>query len=381
MAIGVSARGRHARGEGRAGSRTDGPLGAAGPQRARRRRASAARKPSYGAAARLARLLYGLLSRPHGWSFAAIEAELGVSERTLLRYLAACRRELLDADGGPIIEAFRRGGGRMLRLAAPRPVAESAAYQVLVFYFALSVFQFLDGTVITEGVADLWERFLHSVPGSQQARLADFQRKFYAVPHAMKDYRAFDAQLDTIVFCLAHNRRMRVDYAGLLGGGKVHELEPYTLLMYRGGLYVVGRSHRGGRILTLAVERMRRAERLPTGFDYPPSYRPEKHTEGIFGIIEGAETHVELLVKDAPTRAYLASRRIHPTQQWRTRRDGSAVLAVTVRGTAELKYWILGFGPHVEVLRPPALRAEVGALLAAAARAYRGARVADDPRA
>jgi proteasome accessory factor B len=338
----------------------------------KRQRRTPARKPTYGAAARLARLLYGLLSRPRGWSFAAVQNELGISERTLLRYLAACRRDLLDADGRPIIETFRAGERRMLRLAESGRMEESAAYQVLFFYFALSVFQFLDGTVIKEGVADLWDRFLRSVPAAQRARLADFQRKFYAVPHAMKDYRAFDAHLDTIVFCLSNNRRMRVDYAGLLGGGKVHDVDPYTLMMYRGGLYLVGRTHRGGgRIATLAVERMRRVERLPDGFDYPENYTPQKHSEGIFGIIAGAQTSVELLIKDPRTRAYLESRRIHPTQQFRSRRDGGTVLSMTVRGTDELKYWVLGFGPHVEVLRPAALRAEVAGLLSSAARAYR----------
>jgi proteasome accessory factor B len=335
------------------------------------RRRPAARRPSYGDATRLGRLLYGLLSRPRGWSFAAVEAELGISRRTLLRYLAACRSELVDADGRPVIEAFRRGDQRMLRLAEATRLAESTAYQVLFFYFALSVFQFLDGTVVKEGVADLWERFQRSVPGAQRARLMDFRRKFYAVPHAMKDYRAFDAQLDAIVFCLVHNRRMRIDYAGLLGGGKVHEFDPYTLMMYRGGLYLLGRSHRGRKLLTLAVERMRRVERLEERFEYPDSYAPEQHSEGIFGIIEGPETAVALAINDAPTRAYLESRRIHPTQQFRTRRDGRAVLTMTVRGTDELKYWILGFGPHLEVLRPLALRAEVGRLLATAARAYR----------
>ena len=336
------------------------------------RRRAAARKPTYGAAARMTRLLYGLSSRPRGWSFSAIEAELGISERTLLRYLAASRRELVDVDGRPILETFRSGERRMLRLADTGRVEESAAYQVLFFYFALSVFQFLDGTVIKEGVADLWDRFLRSVPAAQRARLADFQRKFYAVPHAMKDYRAFDAQLDTIVFCLSNNRRMRVDYAGVLSPTKVHEVEPHTLMMYRGGLYVIGRSHRhGGRVVTLAVERMRRVERMPDSFEYPADYTPQKHSEGIFGIIEGPQTSVELLIKDAQTRAYLESRRIHPTQQFRARRDGGAVLSMTVRGTDELKYWILGFGPHVEVLRPAALRSEVAALLNSAARAYR----------
>ena len=41
-----------------------------------------------------------------------------------------------------------------------------------------------------------------------------------------------------------------------------------------------------------------------------------------------------------------------------------------MRGTDELKYWILGFGPHIEVLGPSDLRAEVGRLLTEAARAY-----------
>jgi predicted DNA-binding transcriptional regulator YafY len=333
---------------------------------------SAARKPTYGAAARLGRLLYGLLSRPRGWSFAAVEAELGISERTLLRYLAACRRELVDGDGRPIIETFRQGNTRLLRLAEAARMDDSTVYQVLVFYFALSVFQFLDGTVIEEGVADLWERFLRSVPGGQRARLADLRRKFYAVPHAVKDYRAFDAQLDEIIFCLVHNRRMRIDYASVSSGDKTHDFEPYTLLMYRGGLYLLGRSARASKIVTLAVERMRRVERLAAEFEYPVSYSPEKHSEGIFGIIEGPETRVELAINDAQTRAYLESRRMHRTQAFHTRRDGRTVLTMTVRGTDELKYWILGFGPHVEVLRPSALRAEVGGLLARAARAYAG---------
>jgi len=337
---------------------------------AKRKRGTAARKPTYGAATRLARLLLGLQGRAHGWSFAAVQEALGISERTLLRYLAISRRELVDAGGQPVIEAFRRGDQRLLRLSEAAQLGESTVYQVLFFYFAQSVFQFLDGTVIRDGVDDLWERFRRSLPGAQRAKLADFRRKFFAVPHAMKDYGACDATLDTIVWCLVHERRLRIDYGGLLGGGKPHDFDPYTLLMYRGGLYLVGRSHRGRKIIALAVERMRAVTKLPERFDYPASYTPEKHTEGIFGLIEGPETSVELRIRDAATHAYLASRRMHRSQAFRARRDGTWVLSMTVRGTAELKYWILGLGPHVEVLKPPALRAEIGAMLRRAAKAY-----------
>lgn len=336
------------------------------------RRRRAARKPTYGAASRLARLVTTLYARPQGWSFDAIQDALGVSERTLLRYLAVARETLVDGEGRPLIEAVRRGERRVVRLAARNGLPESTVYEVLSFYFALSVFAFLDGTVIRDGVADLWERLCRTLPTRQQARLADFQRKFFAVPHAMKDYREADERLDVILRCLIDNRRMRVDYAGLLGDGKAHDFDPYTLLMYRGGLYVLGRSHHGRKLIPLAVERMRGVAMLPDTFTYPAGYSPQKHTEGIFGLIEGPETTVELLIKDPETHAYLASRQIHPTQQFRARRGGGWVMRLTVRGVAELRYWILGLGPHVEVLRPAALRQEVAAMLAQAAGAYRG---------
>ena len=61
-----------------------------------RRRRTPSRKPSYGTATRLARIIYGLLSRPYGWSFEAIQQEIGISDRTLRRYIAVCRHEFVD---------------------------------------------------------------------------------------------------------------------------------------------------------------------------------------------------------------------------------------------------------------------------------------------
>lgn len=307
---------------------------------------------------------------PYGWSFDAIESELSISERTLLRYLRTCREEFLDDGGRPLLEEFRRGPRRMLRLAAPSAVPEATAYQIVFLYFALSVIQFLDGTVVKDGVEGLWERFQTALPHSQRIRLADFPKKFYALPYAEKDYTAFDDALDLIVRCLIDQHRMRIDYAGLSGDGKVHEVDPYTLAMYKGGLYLIGYTHHVRQITTLAVERIRAAVKLPDTFIYPPHYSPEKFTEGTFGIISGSQTYVELLILNSETAAYLTSRRLHPTQQFRNRRDGKTVLSMTVHGTAELTNWILGLGPYVEVLRPRRLREEVAGLLRSAAALY-----------
>ncbi|MGD0945827.1 MAG: WYL domain-containing protein [Candidatus Binatia bacterium] len=328
------------------------------------------RTPTYGAATRLARIVHELSSRPRGWTLEAIQDEIGISERTLLRYLAVCRRELTDATGKPLLEVVRRGDRRLLQLAPRAAAQESTAYELAFLYFALSVFQFLDGTVVKEGVEGLWERLYRALPEAQRLRLADFAKKFYSLPFTVKDYRAFDDTLDVIVQCLVYQHRLRIDYGGLLGEGKVHELDPYTLAMYRGGLYLIGRSQPSRKVLTLAVERIRSAEKLSEKFEYPDRYSPEEYTDGTFGIMDGTVTNVELHILNPETVAYLKARRLHRSQGFEDRRDGTAVLSMTVRGTEELRNWILGFGPWIKVLKPKSLRDEVAQLHRDAARLY-----------
>jgi CSLREA domain-containing protein len=89
------------------------------------------------------------------------------------------------------------------------------------------------------------------------------------------------------------------------------------------------------------------------------------------GIFEGPETKVELLLRRPETVTYLSSRRLHPTQKFRKRKDGKTVLSMTVRGTTELKPWVMSMGHYVEVLRPNSLRDELREALTQARRLYR----------
>lgn len=118
------------------------------------------------------------------------------------------------------------------------------------------------------------------------------------------------------------------------------------------------------------MERFRTAEKLTERFTYPKRYSPAKYTEGMFGLIDGPRTRVELLLLDPETAAFLSARQIHPTQKFGTLRDGTTRLTMTVRGTTELANWILGLGPHVKVSRPRELRDEVAEKLATAAVLY-----------
>jgi len=102
----------------------------------------------------------------------------------------------------------------------------------------------------------------------------------------------------------------------------------------------------------------------------PARYSPACHTEGTFGIVDGPETEVKLELLSPETVALLASRRLHPTQRFERRGDGTAVLTMRVRGTRELMNWILSLGAFVRVMEPEALKEEVGESLAQAAELY-----------
>lgn len=340
----------------------------------KRRMKIPSRPATYHTATRLARIVHGLVGRPYGWSFDAIQTELGIGERTLLRYLAACRKELVDASGQPLIEVERRGPHRLLKLADATRTPESSSYQALSFYFARSVFDFLDGTVLKEGVQDLWERFYKTLPPSQRTRLADFDKKFFSVSYAPKDYRGHDETIDTVLQSLVHQHTVRLVYDSPWrdrATSTPHDFDPYTLAMYRGGLYLIGRSHKHRKIIYLAVERIREVEKRPERFAYPARYTPATHMQGMFGIIEGPETQVAIRICNAEGLALLQPRRMHPTQQFKPQPDGSTILTMKVRGTAELENWILSLGPYVEVLEPKELRERVAAAVDATAALYR----------
>ncbi len=235
------------------------------------------RRPSYPATLRMARIAFELPFHPFGWSLESIRRELRISERTLKRYLAAGQDSLVDRLGRPYFQVVTDGKPK-LRLPASRKPLESTAYQLVSLYFTLTILKFLDGTVLEEGIEDLWEKFSKSVPAYERADLGTLDRTFYAIPYAPKDYRGLNHLLNPIVQGLLREYRLQIEYAS----GLVHEVEPYTLVAYRGGLYLIGKTHVNDRIITLAVERMRKVDLLAADgggfqkFAYPATFRPER---------------------------------------------------------------------------------------------------------
>jgi len=278
-----------------------------------------------------------------------------------------------DSAGRPKIEIVGQGGRRTVRLASRVSPRESTVFQVAAVRLASALLRLAGGTVLEQLLTDACQRLESVARPADQPLLAGLKRKFYAIPYAEKQYRDLDDTIDRILRALVEERRLRIDYGGTSGAGRVHTFDPYTLVVYRGGLYLIGRSDRHEKLIYLAVERIRSVELTTERFDYPARYSPRRHHRGVFGIIEGDETHVALLLMDPETAALLRARRLNLAERFQPRNDGTTLLTMRVRGIDELANWVLGFGPHVKVLRPAALRERVARDLRTAARLYDGA--------
>ncbi len=346
------------------------------------------RKPTYGAAINFAKIAIALCSNPFGVRLKNLELVLDVTPRTVDRYISTLRDSLKNPLGDAMLQVEGSGDQRRLKIRQPEHRPEASLYLAAAMYFDLAVLRFLEGTVLKDTVADLWHRLYGKLNAVQQSQVRDFDRKFYAVPYAPKDYRDQDEALDLIFRALLQGGRLRIEYAPISGAPREHHFEPYTLVGYRGGLYLLGKSNHGAQPIYLAVERIRSvvfdhdADGNQVRFTLPRRYSPAAFIEGSFGIFDGPETRVVIRILSPETETYLRSRSIHPTQAFVKGRKGESLLEMKVRGTTELKNWILSFGPWIEVLEPRELRAEVAQMLRAGADLYRGGakRAARAPR-
>jgi predicted DNA-binding transcriptional regulator YafY len=324
----------------------------------------ALRGPRYAPAGRLHELRV-LLDSSHGVSLYDIAERFEVSTKTALRYLHALR-----TAGEPLYEETvgRRKVWRVVE-AARRQTITLTTTQMVALFLSRRVFDFLAGTGFKEDLDDVFAKTEATLKRKDFLAARNLDRKVFDVNEARHLYEGRVEDVNDIVTALLREDRLKVTHEGVSGGRKTFVLEPYTLIVYKKGLYLAGLSHLHGQIRTFALDGFRDVEWLKGDrFEYPRDYRPERITEGAFGLIRGEPTHVRIWFHPQVAR-YVQRRQWHATQRFRTVRGGLE-MSMDVHGTVELTNWVLGFGDKAEVLEPETLRRELVLELKRAAARY-----------
>ena len=308
--------------------------------------------PRYALASRLHELK-AALAATGGLSLYEIAERFDVSVRTALRYVQALR------NAGEPLDEHLDGKRKVWRLhpAARRETITLSTTQMVSLFLSRRVFDFLAGTGFKEDLDDVFKK-LEVTLRKRDYDTRNLDRKIFDVNEAPHLYVDRIEHVDDIVTALLREERLRVTHGSIRNDRQAFVLEPYTLVVYKKGLYLAGYSHRHESVRTFSLDGFREIERLKKDcFEYPSDYHPSQLVEGAFGMIGGAPTRVRLLF-DAKVGRFVQRRLWHPTQEIR-KTDRGVEMVMEVAGTTELKTWILGWGDTVQVLEPSSLRDEV----------------------
>jgi predicted DNA-binding transcriptional regulator YafY len=323
---------------------------------------------SYAPASRLLEVRAALDSA-EGLSFHEIAERFDVSLRTAIRYVDALKKA-----GEPLYDETV-GKRKLWRLmpSARRHAIPLTTSQMLALFLSRRVFDFLAGTGFKEDLDEVFAKLETTLKRKDFASARNLDRKVFDVNEARHLYEGRIEDVNDIMTALLREERLRVTHESVSGGRKTFLLEPYTLMVYRKGLYLVGMSHQHAEVRTFALDAFREVEWLRgERFEYPPHYRPEQVTEGAFGLIRGEPTKVRILF-DPKVARYVERVMWHPTQKFRQTAAGLE-MTMEVRGTVEVVSWVLGFGDMAVVRAPLELQAAVSERLERTAARYKRVR-------
>jgi proteasome accessory factor B len=311
-------------------------------------------KDRYASARRLHELK-ALLISTGGSTVYDIAERLRVSVRTAIRYVRA-----LESAGEPLHEDLD-GKRKVWRIkaSARHDAVTLTAGQMLALFLSRRVFDFLAGTGFKEDLDDVFNRLEVTLKRTDFVAARNLDRKIFDVNEAPHIYEGRLDDVNDIMTALLREEQLRVRHSSVERGRKRFKVDPYTLLIYKKGLYLVCRSHHHRAIRTFALDGFRSVDWLKhERFDYPPDYDPATLAQGAFGLIGGAERQTIRIFFDAKVARYVRRRRWHPTQRV-TNVRGGIELVMDVAGDVEVVSWVLGFGDKARVLEPAGLRDRV----------------------
>ncbi len=310
--------------------------------------------------------LIRLIEARHGVAVEEMAEETGVDRRTIYRDLAA-----IQEAGYPLVSEWLNGKKvyRFLTRFKDVPPINFTLQELMTLHFLRSPADFLEGTPFRSEVESIFRKVNSVLPPRYAAHLERIATVSIPLFRGKRDYGKVAEQLRLLREALIFQYRVKLGYRAV-GKRKssIYLVDPYSLIFYKGGLYLLGFAHNRHGLRTFAAERLTSVELEKERFEIPAEFRPEEQFQSAFGIVE--EAAMAVVVRFSPVIAHAVRDRLwHPSQKISALPDGSIVLSFEAGGRMEIVSWILSYGEHAEVLAPPELREEVaGKIVEMAAR-------------
>ena len=165
--------------------------------------------------------------------------------------------------------------------------------------------------------------------------------------------------IEAVHFALLNEQQLEITYVSReQAETKTYPIHPLGLVQRGAVTYLIATLYTYPDIRLLAVHRIKAAKVLEEPIISPPNFNLTQYiSQGAFGFDESGL--IELVVRFTLGAAeHLLETRLSLNQQIVPDQAGWVRLQATVPNTAQLRWWLMGFGEGVEVLKPVSLRQE-----------------------
>ena len=313
-------------------------------------------------ATRLISIIFILQSKP-SVKAAELAEELGVSERTIHRYMG-----MLDELGIPIYSERGPYGGFSLVKGYKLPPLIFTAEEATVLYLGANLIKEVWGKSYRDAACSATAKLDNVLPDELLQEVSRAQEALVVTGLHRFDYSPWEHFIDDLRHCIEDRRRAHLVYRAFSRQETTErEVDPYALVHQWGVWYLVGHCHLRGEMRIFRVDRIQALTPLETTFVRPADFSV---TEYMARSFEPSEPVYEVEVRFDPPVAPFVKEEHADWRHLTENPDGSVTVTFMSPDLDWPTSFVLRYGEAATVIRPPELVEKVKAKIKAIAARY-----------
>jgi predicted DNA-binding transcriptional regulator YafY len=284
----------------------------------------------------------------------SLKEDLGVSERTIFRYL-----KTIEVAGFPIVFDKEKGGyGFMEGYSLKKP--DLSMEETLALGISKKMIR---------GMGTGWEDSMNRIEQKLSIKNTGVPRHIVLAGRGMP--KEVVNYIEDIHKAIMGFQKLKLTYRALHSDQKTkRKVDPYFLFFEEDFWYFRGYCHLREEVRTFALDRILSLKIMEEHF-IPRNIAPEEELSGAFGnIVDGDPVEVVLRF-DEDCKPYIQRKKWHESQKERELKDGRLELRFRVNGLEGITPWIYRWLPYVEVVSPRELKATLQDDLEAALKKHK----------
>ena len=138
------------------------------------------------------------------------------------------------------------------------------------------------------------------------------------------------------------------------------KVDPYRLWFFNATFYLIGYCHTRDEVRIFVLDRIKILRQTKDTFEIPEGFNLEDFLRPSLGVYQGEPVKAKIWFSP-DVAGYIREKVWHESQKITPQADDSIIFEAEVAGTDEIRFWVMSWGSHAEVLEPKSLRNEIRA--------------------